>query len=395
MRRYTISGALVYNDAYKERERFTQRDLSVSRGRILESVPRETRKIDLTGYAVFPALINAHDHLELNHYPRTKFREKYDNAHQWGEDVNEHLNDSLFRRLRAYPLWDRLFIGGLKNLLCGALTVAHHNPPHRELFSSDYPVRVLRRYGWAHSLHFNTDAEVVKAYKRTPADVPFFIHLGEGTDEIAKAELGRFVGLGCFGKNTVLVHGVGLSEVEYAGQWKGHETLRLVTCPSTNLYLLGETVYQRIPAMLALTAIGSDSRLTADGDLLDELRCAQACFRFVESDYVMFGMVTSAPAKIMGIQQDRGHLKPGAFADYLVMAGQRETLHSLVQARRADIALVVRGGTPQIGDPELMARFPDVPTVPATLDGRPKAIHANLAKQIKRCKLQEPGLTVE
>lgn len=395
MRRYTISGALVYNHAYRERERFTQRDLSVSRGRILEFAPRNVHNIDLTGYAIFPALINAHDHLELNHYPRTKFREKYDNAHQWGEDVNEYLNDSLFRRLRAYPLWDRLFIGGLKNLLCGALTVAHHNPPHRELFSRDYPVRVLRRYGWAHSLHFNTDAEVVKAYRRTPSDMPFFIHLAEGTDAVAKAELGRLVGLGCFGKNTVLVHGVGLSYTEFAGQWKGHETLKLVMCPSTNLFLLGATLDQHIVAMLAITAIGSDSRLTADGDLLDELGSAQTCFRFAESDYVMFGMVTYAPAKIMGIQQDRGHLKPGAFADYVVMAGQHDALHSLVQARRADLALVVRGGIPQIGDPDLMARFPDVPTVPGTLDGRPKTIHANLAKQIRACKLQEPGLTLE
>jgi cytosine/adenosine deaminase-related metal-dependent hydrolase len=207
MRPVTITGARIYTGNY-DGERFIVRDLHISRGRMVEKPPRGAVNIDLSGCAILPALVNAHDHLELNHYPRTKYRERYDNAHQWGEDVNEHLNDSLFRRLRAYPLWDRLFIGGLKNLLCGALTVAHHNPPHRELFRRDYPVRVLQRYGWTHSLHFSTDAEVVRAYRRTPPDVPFFIHLAEGTDKIAGGEYQRLNALGCVGSNTVIIHGV-------------------------------------------------------------------------------------------------------------------------------------------------------------------------------------------
>src|SRR5215207_4406969 len=59
--------------------------------------------VDLDGYTIFPGLINAHDHLELNHYPRSKFRDRYDNAHQWGEDVSAHLDKPPFRELRAYP----------------------------------------------------------------------------------------------------------------------------------------------------------------------------------------------------------------------------------------------------------------------------------------------------
>jgi len=74
--------------------------------RFLAQPAPDSAAVDLDGCAVFPALINAHDHLELNHYPRAKFRDRYDNAHQWGEDVNARLNDEPFRSLRAHSLWD-------------------------------------------------------------------------------------------------------------------------------------------------------------------------------------------------------------------------------------------------------------------------------------------------
>src|SRR6202008_774739 len=91
------------------------------------------------------------DHLELNHYGRIKPRDRYENASAWIDDMRTVLrrSDSI-RRNQAFPLADRLFIGGLKNLLSGVTTVAHHNPWYWPLGSS--PVRVVRRYGWAHSL---------------------------------------------------------------------------------------------------------------------------------------------------------------------------------------------------------------------------------------------------
>jgi cytosine/adenosine deaminase-related metal-dependent hydrolase len=39
--------------------------------------------VDLDGSFVFPGLINAHDHLELNSQPRLKWRDRYDNASEW------------------------------------------------------------------------------------------------------------------------------------------------------------------------------------------------------------------------------------------------------------------------------------------------------------------------
>ncbi len=81
--------------------------------------------LDLEGAVVFPGLINAHDHLEVNHYGRVKCRSVYENASQWVEDMRPRLrNDPALRAGQSHPLSDRLFLGGLKNLLAGVTTVA-------------------------------------------------------------------------------------------------------------------------------------------------------------------------------------------------------------------------------------------------------------------------------
>jgi hypothetical protein len=335
--------------------------------RILDAPHPDALEIDLGGYTLFPGLVNAHDHLELNHYPRTKFRDVYPNAHAWGEDVNARLNDEPYKSLRAFPLQDRCFIGGLKNLLCGALTVAHHGSPHKPLFRRDFPVRVLRAYGWAHSLHFNTDAEIIESYRQTPQDWPWFIHLAEGTDDVASGEYQRLKSLGCVGANTVIVHGVGMTEsdIKHAAQ----HTRGLVWCPTTNHYLLGQTANVRVWGEQATP--GSDSRLTADGDLLDEIRGGD----------VTLAWALSNGRRLLGLAETP--FTPGQPADFWIPG---DTL------TRAHIQLIVRGGVPQIGDPDLMARFSHVETVPATLDGAPKAINMHLARRIARCTLKESGL---
>jgi hypothetical protein len=381
-----------------------QRDLYTT-DRIVDKPAPSALTVDLDGYTIFPGLINAHDHLELNHYPRSKFRDKYDNAHQWGEDMNARLDTEPYKSLRAYPLWDKLFIGGLKNLLCGATTVAHHNPPHKELWHKDFPVRVLRKYGWSHSLHFSTDEEIIHSYRSTPPDVPWFIHLAEGTDEIAAGEYQRLKALGCVGKNTMIVHGVGISNNETN---RMQELFRgLVICPSTNSYLLDTTpdLYDEKYPWIAdeKLVIGSDSRLTSNNDLLGELRLV---LKEVDEglDVIMgydnepaeivIPLVTFCAAHVLGVS-DIGSLNTDNHADFLMISTISDASASLCTSRRADLTLVVKGGVPQIGDPDVMAKFPHIKTVTATLDGKPKLIQSDLAERITKCRLKESGLEID
>lgn len=373
-----IKGAQIW-DGYESQVR----DLFVKNGRIVAEKPNHALEIDLEGYSIFPGLINAHDHLELNHYPRTKFREVYDNAHQWGEDVNARLNEEPFKTLRSYPLWDRVFIGGLKNLLCGATTVIHHGPPHKPMFRKDFPVRVLKKYGWAHSLHFNTEEEIIRSYKETPKNVPWFIHLAEGTDEIAAGEYQGLKKMGCVGENTVIVHGVGMTEEDIEDAAKIVQSW--VVCPSTNMYLLNVEVNNKIQIWIENgrhIAIGNDSRLTSDGDLLEEIVVAGYSLPLDEPHHHCERYASQMIESNLGWS-----LNSGNFADFYL---SQPNLF-----KRNDTPLVVLDGIPQIGDAEMMAKFPHIQTIACTLDGVEKRMNIDLAKQVHRCQLKEKGLDVD
>lgn len=345
-------------------------------------------RLDAPNYWVFPGLINAHDHLELNHYPRTRFRDRYGNAHHWGEEVSQRLGQDPFAALQAHPITERCLIGGLKNLLAGVTTVAHHNPLHRPLRRASFPVHILRRYRWAHSLHFDTHPNIQKQLRRTPAKQPFMIHLAEGTDEIAMSEYGILRDLGGIKPNTVLIHGVGLSaDNRQDAITRG---AGLVWCPSTNQYLLGKTAAVDEWVTARKVALGSDSRLTADGDLLDELRAAAAT-RQATSE-TLFHMVTDWAADLLQLS-GRGRLQTGMIADIIAIRRQsNDPYYDLVHTRRADIGLVIRAGHPIYGDAELINQVPIGDFARVVVDGHPKLMATFIVSQIEKSGLQEVGL---
>lgn len=246
------------------------------------------------------------------------------------------------------------------------------------MFRRDFPVRVLKQYGWAHSLHFNTEQEVIESYRKTPKDWPWFIHLAEGTDEVAKSEYQRLKALGCVGPNTVIVHGVGMTDEDIADAVP--RVRGLVWCPSTNQYLLGKTLDKTLWGKQII--IGSDSRLTAEGDWLDELR---GSIYFGGSDsYDLFHFMAH-PSTLLRLGSV-GKLETGYYADWHIRGDFPV---------RDNLSLIVSEGIPQIGSTAMMAKFPHIQTVAATLDGASKAIHIDLARRIHQCTLKEPGLEVD
>ena len=380
--------------------RFTSRILSVN-----EAPHRGDTVVDLQGAWILPGLVNAHEHLELNHYGRRKFRHRYGNVSEWIDDMRPHLEgDEGIRAARRLPLTERLFIGALKNLLAGVTTVAHHNPYYGELRRT-MPIRVLRRYGWAHSFGLEDQpagargepgGSVHLRWRRTSAEVPFFVHLAEGVDEAAAGELDRLDDLGCLAPNTVLVHGValdgrGLHRVAASGAG-------LVWCPASNIFLFGRPAAIRplldTPGDVPPVALGTDSRLTGSRDLLEELKVARETT--CASERELLAMVTMNAARLLRLRY-AGRLAPGAPTDIVVIpTAGGDAAGSLLAASRRDVSLVVVGGRPLVGLPRFAPVFlaRSVTPRPISVDDHARLADSGLARRIEGCPIREPGVSV-
>jgi len=370
----------------------------------LDSQPRTGDSVvDLNGAFVLPGLVNAHEHLELNHYGRLRPRERYGNATEWIDDLRPMLSsDRAIKRNSSYPLRDRLFIGGLKNVLAGVTTVAHHNPRYAELAGFG-PIRVLRRYGWAHSFALEhrpvgargePGGDVGQRYRSTPRDAPFIVHLAEGTDAAATSELQRFESLGCLQSNAVIVHGVALTEDDWRRIVRSGGNL--VWCPASNQFLFGRTPPIRRFLAESLepghVCLGTDSRITGARDLLDELKVAAAAEPIQPVE--LLRMVTTNAARALRLPA-AGRIAIGSPADLIVVpALKQDPAEALLASSRRDLTLVVVGGRPIAGSPVLRAVFSArrVRVRSITLDGVERIIDAQLATAMAKCGIEEPGV---
>lgn len=307
--------------------------------------------IDLRGFLVMPGLVNAHDHLEFALFPKLA-NPPYRNYIDWGTDIHNKFPDVIAKH-RAVPKALRLWWGGIRNLLCGATTVGHHNPLWPELQGEDFPVRVVQKYGWGHSLALGGDLRAARS--ATPQGSAFIVHACEGLDEVAREELWGLDRLGLLDSSTVLVHGLAIDR-------EGVALIRdrkasLIVCPSSNSFLFGKLPDISLLGRIDNLALGNDSPLTAEGDLLDEIRFA---IRFCNvSPERAYRMVTESPAAVLRLNDAEGSITVSGMADLIAV---RDTDHDVVDKLRTlsmiDVEFVMLGGRVQLASESIMDRLP-------------------------------------
>lgn len=330
-------------------------------------LPPSLLELDLDGRVLSPALVNAHDHLDLSTFPALA-PGTHANAYEWSAAL-EAAPDERVKAALGMPLADRLFLGGLRNLLAGASAVAHHGAFHRSLARPDFPVRALARYQFAHAPGLVPSLR--RTYRTTDRRLPWFVHVGEGTDERSRGEIDVLVRENVLRQNTVMIHAIALPAEKLPTVAEAHASV--VWCPEANRRLYGATADVR--ALLAAgvrVGLGSDSPATGVRDALSNLAAARAEGALPDSDLLV--MAAAGSAEVARLPS--GAVRPGGLADLIVA----ETAERLLSGERTALDLVLVGGEPRFGDDEWMARL-DPKSRPLSVDGQPRRIASAVGRR--------------
>ena len=376
----TLAGVLVV-----EADSIARRDLHLAGGLVADAPAAGTAVLDARDLVAYPGLVNAHDHLHLNSVPPPAPR-TWPNAYAWIEAFQPHFQEPAVRRALEVPLPVRAAHGGLKNLLAGATTVAHHDPWLPVFEERAFPAHVVAGYGWSHSLGLDYGPPVAEGFAATPPGRPFMIHLAEGTDARAAGELEALARQGALDERGVLVHGVGFTPGDVARILEAGAAV--VWCPASNLALLGATLDPLPLARAGRLALGTDSRLSGSRDLLEEMKVARSVGGCSPRD--VFRLVTRGGAAVLK-EPLCGGLAPGQRADLLLLRAGGDPYEALLTAGRADLAAVLLGGRPLLADAPLERWLAAgcVDARPVRLDGREKVLWAAIAPEVLAL---EPGL---
>ena len=332
--------------------------ISIDDGRITsirDDADATGQALDLRDYVLLPGLINSHEHLEFGLFPnlgRPPGAPFYRNSTEWAKEIHRR-HSGIIAQYQQIPKKTQLWWGAIRNLLCGVTTVCHHNPLHEDLTRSDFPVRVLSHFGWSHSLAFDPDLK--GKFERTPKEHPFILHAAEGMDEESRNEVSRLDQMQVLDERTVLVHGLACAASEIS--LINRRGASLVVCPTSNCFLFRQTLPRRLLTLVDRLALGSDSPITAAGDLLDEIDYLYAQAG-LDSD-VIYRMVTTSPAKIFHLNDSQGRIAESGVADLIAVRGNYDTpALAISELTIGDVELVLLAGRAQMASPSIYARLP-------------------------------------
>lgn len=202
----------------------------------------------------------------------------------------------------------------------------------------------------------------------------YVAHIGEGVDAEARNEFrcltdrrfdttpapgGGGVAQDLIHKNVAIVHGVALTPAMLREVADRHA--KIVWSPRSNLSLYGATLdVATAEADGVVVALGTDWLPTGSFSMVREAACARAYAEATGtplSARTLWTMMTINGAKVAGMEQVVGAIRPGLAAD-LILVGRRgeDPYDAVVSAAPQELMLVLRGGKLLVGDAELASR---------------------------------------
>jgi len=303
----------------------------------------DTGKVSFDNALVFPGLINSHDHLDFNLFPRFG-NQTYSNYTEWGKHIHKNYKSEIDAVLRV-PVVLRSEWGVFKNLLCGVTTVVNHGEPsglNEDLVSIFEDAQCL------HSVHFQKGWKL-KLNNPFSGKIPVNIHVGEGDDWLSFTEIDKLTNWNFFKRKLIGVHGVAMSE----SQAKKFEAL--VWCPESNFYLLDKTASIDILKNHTNILFGTDSTLTGGWNIWEHLRLARRTKLL--NDEALYHTINKNAAKAWKL--NCGELKTGTDADLVVARIKKGTsgFNSFFLIEPSELVLVMHRGNIRLFDETMLTKL--------------------------------------
>ena len=346
--------------------------------------------VDIPEGILCPGLINSHDHLIGNYYPKVG-NGPYESWLPWDNDLK---SAPLYRERQQIENRDLYLLGAYKNLLSGVTTVSDHIPKFVAEPYYDYlPMKPIRNYNLAHSIGSAAliwGGEIVDEYAQAVAnDGPFITHIAEGFDLETLRDLETLEKKGGLGSHSVLVHGISFSEANMDKIKKVGASV--VWCGDSNMFMFNKTANIKMLLDKGVNVcIGTDSPMSGGINLLEEIRFDKKLYKELSgeelSDLQIFKMITENPVKAFKLW-DNGKVKKDYRADLVVFRDTHgKNPSSVVNARLKDIKLVVVDGNPAYADAEFDFLFNKLKInyEKITVEGESKIVIGNLIGLLQR-----------
>lgn len=353
------------------------------------NVPDGVAPID-TGSFIYPGLIDLHNHITWNLFPRwtpANIRDckcgldgrkpcgKFGTRYDW-QKLGCYTDDlsgphaALFSEGWACEM-DRF--GEVKEIAGGATsTVGTLNDPCIK--------GLARNLDFYSGFYSGTDAEKL-SYEVFPLELPvdkasnirsglssgaltaFIVHLSEGNASNASAarEYRMFVAEGFLRPGVSIIHGVALQKDQF--QEMAAHGVGLIWSPRSNCELYGTTADMRAAKDAGVVmAIAPDWSPSGSSGMLEEMKYAAAsntCQKAkVFDDSALVKMATIYPAQLAGLSDKIGTLDQDKYADLLLLKRRlTDPYAALTHATPLDVRLVVVDGVPVYGDRDLMEKL--------------------------------------
>lgn len=344
-------------------------------------IPKGTPVIE-TGGVIFPGLIDLHNHLVWNVFPRWGPPSPVGNRYDWEAmpDYSTKLSGPVATLIGRGLGCDMERYAEIKAMLGGATSVVgSFSPtdadPHRNDCDRGL-ARNLDFFSGLYSQEMNAEPVDCEVF---PFEIPsakaqsirdslssgklkaLLIHVSEGQDASAAREYRMLEASGFLRPGVSIIHGVALHKAQF--QEMAGNGVGLIWSPHSNIALYGKTADIAAAKAAGLTiAVAPDWSPSGSNGMVEELQYASQWNNgqqqpiFDPQGFVQ--MATVNPAKLAGASDKIGSLAAGMAADMVVFPKKGDSAWTaLLDADPGSIRLVLVAGKAKLGDPDLMKKL--------------------------------------